>query len=79
MTATEDPESQFSSAAAGADQPSDDLENWLSDLRTEAGADSSGWATEKPATTKRPAGREVERGPLDAAEPSSGGRHRAPE
>jgi hypothetical protein len=83
MTAIEDPAAQLSSAATGAEQASDELENWLSDLRTEAAADASGW-TNKDSAGEHPTGQGVERSPLPpdqgrpgVSEPSSGGRHRA--
>jgi hypothetical protein len=82
MTAIEDP-AQLSSEAAAADRPSDDLEHWLSDLRTDVAADPPGWITQDAAgeSPDRPA---EEHSPLPPsqpetgpAEPSSGGRHRA--
>jgi hypothetical protein len=83
MTAIEDPAAQLSSAAAGAEQSSDELEHWLSDLRTEAAAGASGWIN-NDAAGEDPAGQAVERSPLapdqsrtGVSEPSSGGRHRA--
>ncbi|MET8151427.1 hypothetical protein ACIBSW_17175 [Actinoplanes sp. NPDC049668] len=69
MSAIEDPES--TRTPAGPDRPSDDLENWLSDLRTEVSADPPGWIN-KDYVGEQP----TERG-TDAAKPSSGGRHRA--
>ena len=59
MTANEDPAPQF----PAAERPADELEDWLSDLRTEGAADSSGWIEEEPA----------------AESSGGGGRHRAPE
>jgi hypothetical protein len=83
MTTSEDPVSQLGSEAAGTDQPHDDLEHWLSDLRTEVGADPSGWVDED-SSSERPPGQAAERNarPLDRREtdtyePNSGGRHRA--
>jgi hypothetical protein len=85
MTAIDEPASQLSSAAAGADRPSDDLEHWLSDLRTEVTADPSGWINEDPGS-EHPTDEAAERSPLPhgrpgtgASEPGSAGRHRAPE
>jgi hypothetical protein len=75
MTAIEDPGP--SSEAAGPNRPNDDLEDWLSDLRTEVAADPPGWIDKHPGT-KPPAADRVERSPQ--AEPNAGGgggRHRA--
>jgi hypothetical protein len=84
MTASEDPVSQPSSEAAGADQPRDDLEHWLSDLRTEPGAGSSGWADEdsggdRPASpaAERTAPAAERREAAEISQPNGGGRHRA--
>jgi hypothetical protein len=81
MSAIEDPEP--TSAPAGPDRPSDDLEHWLSDLRTEVSADPSGWI-DKDSVGEQPTDQAVEPSPLtpgqrgtDAAKPSRGGRHRA--
>jgi hypothetical protein len=81
MSAIEDPES--SSAPAGPNRPGDDLEHWLSDLRTEVSADPSGWIN-KDSVGEQPTDRAVEHSRLtpgqrgtDASKPSSGGRHRA--
>jgi hypothetical protein len=85
MTAIEEPVTQLSREAAGPDQPSDELEHWLSDLRTEVAADPSGWINEDPAA-EHAAGQAAERSPLppsqhktDVSEQSNAGRHRAPE
>jgi hypothetical protein len=85
MSAIEDPAAQLSNEATGAKQPSDDLEHWLSDLRTEVATDPSGWLDEGSAS-ERPASQAVERNlllhrqrPTSDSEPSSGGRHRAPD
>ena len=67
MTANEDPAAQYDAEAAGAGRPGDELEDWLSDLRTEGTADPSGWVD--------PAGWAEQ----EAEQPSRGGRHRAPE
>jgi hypothetical protein len=81
MSATEDPES--SSAPAGPDRPSDDLEHWLSDLRTDVSADPSGWIN-RDSVGEQPTDEAEEHSPLtpdqrgtDASKPSRGGRHRA--
>lgn len=81
MSAIEDPES--SHTPAGPDRPSDDLEHWLSDLRTEVSADPSGWIN-KDSVGEQATAHAVEHSPLtpgqggtDASKPSSGGRHRA--
>jgi hypothetical protein len=83
MTANEDPAAQYDAEAAGAGRPGDELEDWLSDLRTEVAADPPGWIDEDP-DGDRPAGPGVEHGPRPSdqdrpAEPSRVGRHRAPE
>jgi hypothetical protein len=81
MSAIEDPGP--SSEPVGRDRTSDDLEDWLSDLRTEVSAAPHGWINED-STGGEPAGQAAERDPqdhgergADASEPSSGGRHRA--
>jgi hypothetical protein len=81
MSAIEDPGS--SNEPVGPDRPSDDLENWLSDLRTDVSADPPGWIDGDPAGGQ-PTDQPVERRPsdpgqraTDASTPSSGGRHRA--
>jgi hypothetical protein len=61
MSAIEDPDSN--SEPAGPDRKSDDLENWLSDLRTEVSADPSGWINQDSAGHQPPA-RADERSPL---------------
>ena len=83
MSAIEDPGP--SSAPRGPALTSDDLEDWLSDLRTEVSADPSGWIKDH-AAGEQPADQAFERSPrtpgqdgTDAAKPSSGGRHRAPD
>ncbi|AGZ41015.1 hypothetical protein [Actinoplanes friuliensis] len=57
------------SEPVGPGRPSDELEHWLTDLRTEVSADPSGWIDKD--SGGEPAGVE------EAAEPSTGGRHRA--
>jgi len=81
MSAIEDPGP--SSEPAGPDPTSDDLEHWLSDLRTEVSAAPHEWIN-KDSIGGQPAEQAVERSPLphgdrgtDAAKPGSGGRHRA--
>jgi hypothetical protein len=83
MSAIEDPDS--SSEPVGPPGPSDELENWLSDLRTEVSADPSGWIN-KESAGEQPSDQAIERSPhtpdqrgTNAAKPSSGGRHRAPD
>ena len=83
MSAVDDPAAEPSSDAARADQSNDELEDWLSDLRTEVAADSSEWMKGDSAGL-HPADRAVEpsSSPLDqrgngVSQPSSGGRHRA--
>ena len=82
MSAIDDPAAGPSSDAARADQSNDELEHWLSDLRTEVAADSSEWMNGDSAG-QHPADRAVEPNPLppgqrgtSVSEPS-GGRHRA--
>jgi len=48
MTASEDSAPPLSTAAAGAAETRDDLEHWLSDLRTDVAADPSGWIGAEP-------------------------------
>ncbi|MFI7543609.1 hypothetical protein [Actinoplanes sp. NPDC049599] len=81
MSAIEDPDS--SSEPGGPGRTSDDLEHWLSDLRTEVSAAPHGWIN-KDAVGGQPTDQAVERSPLAhgergtaAAKPGSGGRHRA--
>jgi hypothetical protein len=83
MSAIEDPDP--GSEPVGPDRPSDDLEHWLSDLRTDVSADPAGWINED-SVGEQPTDQAVERSPLipgqrgtDAPKPSSGGRHRAPD
>jgi hypothetical protein len=78
MTTDDEHGSQLSNGG-GPDQPSDELEHWLSDLRTEAGTVPSGWVPEEP-EDRRPreqAAEESTRRDPDAPTPSGGGRHRA--
>jgi len=53
MTANEDPAAQ----SPGVERPADELEDWLSDLRTEAVDDSSEWIEEEPAGESSGGGR----------------------
>ena len=83
MSAIEDPGPGTEPGAPA--RPSDELEGWLSDLRTEVSADPSGWINKDPAG-EQPNGQAAERSPHapgprgpDPAKPSSGGRHRAPD
>lgn len=78
MTANEDPAAQSNADAAGVERPGDELEDWLSDLRTEVAADQPGWIDEDPGTDD-PAGRRADQAGPGLPEPSRGGRHRAPE
>jgi hypothetical protein len=69
MTAIEDPAAQPSSEPAATGQKSDELEHWLSGLRTEVAVDPPGWideasGSEHPSETSTP-------------DPSRVGRHRA--
>ena len=82
MSANEDP-----AAPSNAEAPADQLEDWLSDLRTEVAADPSGWIGEEPAEN-HPASHPATRpaapppappAPAPPAEPTRIGRHRAPD
>ena len=84
MTATEDPTPPLSNQAADAAEPSDDLEHWLSDLRTEVAANPSDWIDADP--NGHPSSKTVDPEPLphgqpetSVSEPRSVGRHRSPE
>jgi hypothetical protein len=83
MSAIEEPDTN--SEPGGPARPSDELEDWLSDLRTDVSADPSGWIN-KDAAGEPPADKTDKRRPAapdrrgaDAATPSGGGRHRAPD
>ena len=73
MTASEDPAlpPSTAAAAAGAAEPRDDLEHWLSDLRTDVAENPSGWIAAEPAgedPASRPPGTEpVSHGPAPAS------------
>ena len=70
MTATEDPgPPPLETDAAGAAEPSDDLEDWLSDLRTDVAANPSDWIDADPAGQPAPG----------VSEPRTVGRHRSPD
>ena len=79
MTGIEDPAPPPSTPPAGAAEPRDDLEHWLSDIRTDVAANPSDWIDgEDPAgaaveTTAPPPG-QPETG---APEPRAVGRHRS--
>jgi len=79
MTANEDPAAQYDAEAAGAGRPGDELEDWLSDLRTEVAADPPGWIDEDPDGAVERGPRPSEQAGPATAEPSRVGRHRAPE
>jgi hypothetical protein len=76
MAANEDPTPPFTGGAPDPAPPSEDLEHWLRDLRTEVVANPSDWAdttgdhpvAEPPTRIEPPARAEGTRG---------GGRHRA--
>jgi hypothetical protein len=72
MSVIEDPDP--SREPAGPDQPSDDLEHWLSDLRTEVSADPAGWIDKDSAGEQPTPGQHG----ASSSRPSSG-RHRAPD
>ena len=85
MSANEDP-----AAPSNAEAPADQLEDWLSDLRTEVAADPSGWIGEEPAENHpathpashpaaHPATGPAAPPPAPPAEPTRIGRHRAPD
>jgi hypothetical protein len=63
MSAIEDPDSN--NEPGGREQTSDDLEHWLSDLRTEVSAAPHEWINKDPG------------GDQPAEQPRSAGRHRA--
>jgi hypothetical protein len=48
MTAIEDPAPPFSADATGAAAPSDDLEHWLLNLRTDVAANPPDWIDADP-------------------------------
>jgi hypothetical protein len=76
MGPNQDPAPPFDAEAPVPAQPSEDLEHWLKDLRTEATADPFGWtgdAGDDPVDGETP-GRT---GPDEAR--GGGGRHRAPD
>lgn len=95
MTATEDPGPPLSPEAAATTARSDDLEHWLSDLRTEVAANPSGWIdahphgedppAEPPAEAvapeppAQPQPRPQPQPEAVAAEPPRVGRHRTPD
>jgi len=85
MTASEDPAPPPSTATAGAAAPRDDLEHWLSDLRTDVTEDPSGWIGAEPydenPTSKRPGAEPVPHDPAEtsAPRPTTVGRHRTPD
>ncbi|GAA3927104.1 hypothetical protein [Actinoplanes auranticolor] len=81
MSATGD--SGSSSEPIDRDRTNDDLEDWLSDLRTDVSAAPHEWLDED-SVGKEPTDQAVERSPLtrgehgtDASKPGGGGRHRA--
>lgn len=85
MTASEDPAPTISTAAAGSAEPRDDLEYWLSDLRTDVADDPSGWIgaenSGEDAGGQPPGAKPVLRGPAGAgvSRPNTVGRHRTPD
>lgn len=85
MTATEDPVPPLSTEATGTAAPSDDLEHWLSDLRTEVAANPSDWIDAHP-NGEQPPGEAVDPEPFPQSRPETGvaepgrvGRHRTPD
>jgi len=85
MTASEDPTPPPSTAAAGAPEPRDDLEHWLSDLRTDVAENPSGWIDaesdgEDP-TSRQPGAEPAPPGQAKTggSRPTSVGRHRTPD
>jgi len=94
MTASEDPATPLSTDAAGPAQPSDELEHWLRDLRTDVAADPPGWIETDPNPNPAPPASWLDpdpaspRGRIDpdpgqpepsAPEPKPVGRHRSPD
>jgi hypothetical protein len=77
MSAIEDPGP--GTEPGGPARPSDELEGWLSDLRTEVSADPSGWIT-KDSAGEPPTRPAVERSPKAAGQRSpEGPGQRSPE
>jgi len=85
MTASEDPAPPINTATAGAAEPPDDLEHWLSDLRTEVAENPSGWIGAEPhgedPVSRPPGAAPVPHGQAEAGvpRPTSVGRHRTPD
>jgi len=93
MTATEDPGPPLSPDAAPTAERGDELEHWLSDLRTEVAANPSGWIDAHPhgddpsgeppreaiAPEPRPQPQPPSQPDAGAAEPPRVGRHRTPD
>ena len=78
MTAIEDPAPPPSTEAAGAAEPRDDLEHWLSDLRTDVAANPADWIDVDP-DGEPPAGEAVDHAEPAVPEPRTVGRHRSPD
>jgi hypothetical protein len=86
MTAIEDPVPPLSAETTGADAPSDDLEDWLLNLRTDAAANPPDWIDADPNgehLASQPPGEAVAPEPLPHGQPEtsisearSAGRHR---
>lgn len=77
MTASENPAPPPSTAAAGPAEQRDDLEHWLSDLRTEVAENPSDWIDTEPGGAAPPARPSVA-APV-VSRPASVGRHRSPD
>jgi hypothetical protein len=77
MTASENPAPPPSTAAAGPAEQRDDLEHWLSDLRTEVAENPSDWIDTEPGG-EAPAAHPPVAAPV-VSRPASVGRHRSPD
>jgi hypothetical protein len=81
MTGMEDPAPPPSTPAAGAAEPRDDLEYWLSDIRTDVAANPSDWIDGEDPTGEAadPTPLPLDRPETGGSEPRTVGRHRSPD
>ena len=79
MTGIEDPAPPPGTPEAGAAEPRDDLEHWLSDIRTDVAANPSDWIDgEDPAGgAADPTALPLDQPETGASEPRAVGRHRS--